>query len=125
MATSYGSIRYSGIQDAGIAGASTKTYVNKGRLRVSNGDERIYISSNSTLSQIDGFAQTAPVGDDITIRINKNGSQAILFAILDGTNSTLETSADVSLLAGDYITVDITSVGSSVPGSDLQLVLTI
>lgn len=123
-----GNIVASGISSevslGGGGGATTKTYIHEGLLRPNTGDERIYINSSSTLSQIDGFVQVAPSGSDVGIRINKNGDSALSFTILDSTSSTLANSVSLACAAGDYLTVDITSVGSTVPGSDLQLVLT-
>jgi len=61
----------------------------------------------------------------VNLTINKNGSSAGTLTIADGTTASLSNTLSVSLAQGDYLTVDITQVGSSTAGSDLYLLLTL
>jgi hypothetical protein len=63
----------------------------------------------------------APTGANVEIRVNKNGSSATTFTIPTNT-SRANANVSISTVEGDYITVDITQVGSTVAGSDLSLV---
>ena len=108
----------------GGGGSATKTYIYDGLLSVSTGSDRIYINSITNLSQLDAFVRIAPIGDDIDITINKNGSSVATITIANAATSSVSNSTNVDFAVGDYITVDITSVGTSTAGSDLQLILT-
>ena len=101
-----------------------KSYRFSGPLQVTTGTGRIWIHKACTLTQIDIFAATAPVGNDATLRINKNGSSATTVTLSDGSTSNTGISANVSFSAGDYLTVDITAVGSNNYGADLYMILT-
>ena len=103
-------------------GGVQKDYRYTGILYVQNGTSRLYITSNSTLNEINAYIDVGPVGNDIGLRINKNGTSATTVTITDGTTSAT-TTPNVSFVSGDYITVDITSVGSTTAGSNLYMVL--
>lgn len=70
---------------------------------------------------------TAPTGSSLIIDVNKNGTtiyttQGNRPTISAGTNSASETSPNVTSMAiGDYLTVDIDQIGSTVAGSDLTV----
>ncbi len=75
------------------------------------------------------IVRTAPTGAAILIDINKNGSTiwstqgnrgTIAAAATTGNTTTFNTTA---LAAGDYLDLDIDQIGSTVPGSDLTVVL--
>jgi len=103
-------------------GGVQKDYRYTGILYVQNGTSRLYITSNSTLNEINAYIDVGPVGNDIGLRINKNGTSATTVTITDGTTSAT-TTPNVSFVSGDYITVDITSVGTTTAGSNLYMVL--
>ena len=103
-------------------GGVQKDYRYTGILYVQNGTSRLYITSNSTLDEINAYIDVGPVGNDIGLRINKNGTSVTTITITDGTTSTT-TTPNVSFVSGDYITVDITSVGTTTAGSNLYMVL--
>jgi hypothetical protein len=70
---------------------------------------------------------TAPTGADITIDVNKNGTtvfttQTNMPKIFAGQTLVSTSTPNITtLVAGDYITVDIDSVGSLNPGQDLTV----
>jgi hypothetical protein len=66
---------------------------------------------------------TAAAGSSVNITINKNGSSAATLTFAAGATSSLSNSLSVSLVQGDYLTIDITQVGSTTAGADLYLLL--
>jgi hypothetical protein len=74
-------------------------------------------------------AKTAPTGADFIIDINKNGStiwatQGNRLKIVAGTSTGSQTLFDTKKLStGDYLTVDVDQIGSSVGGSNVTIQL--
>ena len=126
--TSNGAVSNSGfsspsqISGGGGGGSNTKTYRYQGRLGVSTGEIRKYFNASATMSSIDAYVSTAPTGANLTIVVKKNGTTAETFSITAGNTSNTGISATTSFEAGDYMTVDITQVGSSFAGQDLYVV---
>jgi hypothetical protein len=88
---------------------------------------RIYVNFNGTIKQVDASVNTAPTGASILVDIHKNGSTiwstqgkrvAILATANTGTQSNFDTS---SFTSGDYFTLDIDQVGSTIPGAKLTV----
>jgi hypothetical protein len=86
--------------------------------------QRLYNRSGSTwyLIAANLYVDTAPVGSNATLIVNKNGSAVITTLVLSGTNvGTANPTVTVS--DGDYLDVDVTTVGSTVAGADATLTL--
>lgn len=96
-----------------------KTYSYDGTLSLYTGTKRLYISIACTLSTVDAYLATASVGADVILNIKKNGSSLNTLTITDGNSISENNSFNVSFVKGDYITVDITQIGSSTAGEDL------
>ena len=96
-----------------------KTYSYDGTLSLNTGTKRLYISIACTLSTVDAYLATAPVGADVILNIKKNGSSLNTLTITDGNSISENNSFNVSFTKGDYITLDITQIGSSTAGEDL------
>ena len=84
----------------------------------------------ATLIGVSAAINTAPTGSDAIFDVNKNGTtvfttQANRPRILAGAYACDEvTNMDITSLAvGDYLTVDIDQIGSTVPGADLSLLI--
>ncbi|HEX6257920.1 MAG TPA: hypothetical protein VFZ48_00405 [Candidatus Saccharimonadales bacterium] len=97
-----------------------------GVLFTETGTLRLPIDGTYAIVGVRLMAGTAPTGADIIVDINKNGTtifttQANRPTIAAGANSggPGATPNVTALAAGDYITVDIDQVGSTVAGSDL------
>lgn len=99
-----------------------------GALTVAAGTSRIYNDTGRTLTitGIRASVGTAPTGAAILVDVNKNGTT--LFTTqgnrptiaISGNTSGKVTNADVtSLASGDYLTVDVDQIGSTVAGADL------
>jgi hypothetical protein len=108
------------------AGEEPTQYVQlnqSGELPITTGTVRWYVPSDITVEKIIANLGEAPVGSNINIRLNKNGVSFHTISVPE--NVTQNTSNNLNLTAneGDYFTVDITGVGSSTAGSDLNLVI--
>lgn len=98
----------------------TKTLDYTGTLTVSSGTKKWWINRSFLINRAIGYLDTAPTGASLVLRINKNGSNAGLFTVGSG-NSSFTSSMSLNVVQGDYLTVDVVQVGSTVAGSDLSL----
>lgn len=85
---------------------------------------------NLTIVKAYAAVKTAPVGADLIIDINKNGTSiwnvtpSNRLKITDGNTTGSQTSFDTtSISEGDLLTLDIDQVGSTTAGSDLTVEL--
>lgn len=117
-------------KDFGSAG-STPTFTVVGTLSVNTSVTPLLIAP-IPLNIKKAFARvkTAPTGQALIVDINKNGTsiwntnQANRLQIAATANSGSQTSFDTTSLAeGDYLTLDIDQVGSTVAGADLTVEL--
>ena len=108
--------------DIAAGGGIEKDYKYNGILYPQNGTSRLYLSSDVTLNEVVANIEVGPVGSDLDLRINKNGSSATTLTIVD-SSTTATITPNISFVSGDYITVDITSVGSSTAGTNLHMAL--
>ena len=85
----------------------------------------IVVDANRSVRDIFGIVGTAPTGAGIILHINRNGAA---YATVE-FNAGATTSRVVSgfgmpaLQAGDQLSMNIAGVGTTVPGSDLTLIL--
>ncbi len=103
--------------------AGSTSYINSffsGTLAVMTGTVKWYPPAPITISNIELFVSTDSVGAGITISLNKNGASTGTYTLAANTGY-VSTAIALSLIVGDYLTIDITSVGSTTPGSDLQV----
>lgn len=101
-----------------------KAYRYDGTLATNTGEKRLYLEKAYTLNSIHAYVDTAPVGSAITLDVKKNGTSLQTVSIADGTLTGSQTSLTHSIAADDYLTIDITQVGSSTAGENLYLVFT-
>lgn len=92
----------------------------RGTLAVTTGVGKVPIMRDSTLIFIRAQVNTAPTGAGIVLSIRRNGTSIGSVTISAGaTEGTLTLSQ--ALTAGQYLTVNITQVGSTIAGSDLTV----
>ena len=103
-------------------GGIEKDYRYTGILYPQNGSAKLYMTSATTLNEVIANLEIAPSGGDVDLRLNKNGFSAATLTIADSSTTTTIT-PNISFVSGDYITVDITSVGTSTAGTNLYMVL--
>jgi hypothetical protein len=94
----------------------------QGTLAVTTGEARWYAPYNIATNSIKAYVETAPVGSAISIVIKKNGTSAATPSISAGATSATEITSAITMNAGDYLTVDITAVGSTTAGANLNIV---
>ena len=99
----------------------TKTLEYVGVLSVNNGIRKWWINNTFTITRILAFLDLAPTGAGVIIRINKNGVSSTTLTV-NAASASATSSVSIALVQGDYITVDITQVGSTFAGSDLAVV---
>jgi len=103
-----------------------------GTLAVTTGTQRLYNDTGRTLTltAVRAAVGTAPTGSGVTVDVKKNGTTIFTTGTNKPTiaaNAVTATAAGIdvtSWLAGDYLTVDITAVGSTTAGSDLTVTVT-
>jgi len=94
----------------------------QGTLAVTTGTARWYAPYNLATNSIKAYVETAPVGSAISITVNKNGTSAATPSISAGATSATEITNPITMSEGDYLTVDITAVGSTTAGENLNIV---
>lgn len=97
-----------------------------GSLSVLAGGSRYYVESPASIAKIRASVGTQPTGTAVVVDVLLNGSSVLagsLLAISPGSNTTVNTTS-VPVVAGDYLTVDVTQVGSITPGADLSVSIT-
>lgn len=101
-----------------------------GALTATAGVARLYNDSGRTLTitAVRTHVGTAPTGATLIVDVNKNGTTIFTTqsnrptVAISGNTSGKVTNMDVTTLAdGDYLTVDIDQIGSTVAGSDLTV----
>lgn len=107
----------------------TWTYTLTGTVSTGTGTVRNYNRTGSGLTILGAWAAvgTAPTGATLIVDVNKNGTtifttqSARPTIAISGNSTTLSTPAVTTLADGDYITVDVDQVGSTVAGADLTV----
>lgn len=94
-----------------------------GTLSATTGTAKWYAPSNITVTEAKARVGTAPTGSGIAIRVNKSGDSNSTINI--AATETLSTIAPtLTMTDSDYITIDVTGVGSTVAGADLYVQFT-
>jgi len=112
-----------------MAGVSpfTQTYGIRGTLVVGTGAARFYFNRAVTVTNVRASVGTQPTGASILVDVNKNGTtifttQGNRPTIAVSTNTDAVATPDVTAFAaGDYMTVDVDQIGSTVAGADLTV----
>jgi hypothetical protein len=98
-----------------------------GAVAVATGRSRIYLEGDYVVETVRAAVNTPPTGAALLVDVNKNGTtiyadQSKRPSIAAGANSAVGNNPDVTTLAaGDYLTVDVDQVGSTVAGADLTV----
>lgn len=88
------------------------------------GTARFYPPNDISLLSIRLAAGAAPLGSDVNVEIVKNGVLLQALTIPDGANVSAQFFPPSPLLVNqtDYLTVNVTQVGLTTPGSDLTVI---
>lgn len=92
-----------------------------GTLAITTGKGRIPIFRAGTITNIRLAAGTAPTGASVVVVVKVNGSTAATVTLTASSNAVLSSGLTIAVAAGDYLTADITQVGSTVAGADLTV----
>ena len=91
----------------------------------SNQAPPLQLSANRTPSSVIALAGSAPTGAGVTVNINVGGTLWMSLTIAEGNTSVQATSAQIKtagqIAGGSNITLDITAVGTTVPGANLSV----
>lgn len=101
-----------------------------GTLVVATGVSRYPVKGGTfQIQTIAAMVNTAPTGAAILVDVNKNGTsiygtQANRPSIaISGTSATVGAHTATTVTDGDYLTVDVDQIGSTVAGADLVVVI--
>jgi hypothetical protein len=123
-----------GAGGGGGAGPSIQreTWSYQGTVATIAGGQRLYVEQPSTILSCRASVGTAPTGNSIKVDVNKNGTTIFTtqanrptIAIAGNTSGAVTNMNISSLSAGDYLTVDVDQVGSTVAGADLTVTVTL
>lgn len=96
-----------------------------GTLAVATGKSRIYLEGAYTVETVRAAVSTAPTGAAIICDVLKNGttiySSGRPTIAASGFTGTGSTPAVSTFTTGDYFTVDVTQIGSTIAGADLTV----
>lgn len=120
---SFGNVTVSSIQTGTgikIDGVLEKNYNFPGTIKTVLGTARWWVPTPIRISSIIASISTAPIGSDLIASIKKNGTQVSTATITDGSNSSTA-SVTIDADTGDYLTIDVTQVGSTGAGADMVI----
>lgn len=90
-----------------------------------NATPAVIVDANRSVRDIYGIVGTASTGAPIVLQLNRNGNAYATVQFTAG--QTISNSVDgfglPALQAGDRLTMDIDGVGTTIPGSDLNLIV--
>lgn len=113
--------QYVDSQAGGGGGGGDIRFLIQGNAMVANKVAQVLVGTAITYTTLRAYADTAPAGAALNIRINKNGTSAATLSIPAGSNSA-STAVSIAVTSGDRISLDITQVGSTTPGGNDLLV---
>ena len=98
----------------------------EGLVNIQTGTARWYPPGAATVTKLVARVNTAPTGANMNLTLNKvsSGSTTTTNLVITAGQTKVEnTSPSLSLGADDYLTLDVTQVGSTEAGRDLQLLI--
>jgi hypothetical protein len=121
-------------ETTGLKWAAPVRYITLGRygvLTAAAGSDRVYVPFAATITNVYASVSTAPTGASLVLDVHKNGTTifttqgnrpSISAAAYTDTSSTPDVT---SIAADDYLTLDVDSVGSTVAGADVRVILVV
>jgi len=106
-----------------------RDYTVGGTLVASTGVVRLYFKRAVTITNVMAAVDTQPTGASVIVDVNKNGTtifttQGNRPTIAVSTNTDLTSVPDVTAFAaGDYATIDIDQIGSTIAGANLTVTI--
>ena len=109
----------------GVSLGNCTAFTIPGTLTVGAGVARFYFTGSFTITNIHISLGTAPTGASVIVDVNKNSStifstQGNRPTITAGSHVDSSSVPDItSVLSGDYLTIDVDQIGSTIAGTDL------
>lgn len=106
-----------------------ETYTITGTLVVGTGSTRLYMATAGNVVNVIAGVGTAPTGASVIFDVNKNGTTifttqgnrpTIAASAFSDTSSTPDVT---SFSAGDYFTIDVDQIGSTIAGSTATITI--
>ena len=119
---------YTGTIDSGLrtlAGGQYSFQISGYLAIQTNAAPAVIVDADRSVRDIYAIVNTAPTGAAVILQINRNGAAYATVQIADGAAiSNVQGGFGLpALRAGDLLSLSITGVGTTVPGSDLTLVM--
>lgn len=129
--TIWGNTILDGATDGGGSSSSKVVFFQAGTLTTGSGSFKLPFTLDAEIVSVQLAVGTSPTGADLIVDVNKNGTtvfttQANRPTVPDGDANGVGAEAvpDVTAVSeGDYLTIDIDQIGSSVAGEDLTVVV--
>lgn len=91
-------------------------------LILATGQARWYPPANTEIKTIEGWLSEAPSGAAVIAKVMKNGvTEIATVTIADGATTAAKQTVALVLLSTDYLTINVTQIGSTAPGKDLVI----
>jgi hypothetical protein len=100
-----------------------KQYSRTGTITLGDTGTKWYTSSNVTIISAIARVDTAPTGGNLSLSIKKNGTSNATLTILPNQTTSNYYTTPIFANAGDYFTIEVTSIGSTFAGEDLYVVV--
>ena len=99
-----------------------RIYGRAGVLTIFTGNVRWYPIRDITITELKASVGSPPTVIDLLINIKKNGTPVVTALTISATNfqSVLDTTV-ITLTTSDFLTVDVTQIGTGEPGADLTI----
>jgi hypothetical protein len=119
---------YTGTIDSGLRtlGGGQYSFQITGYLAIqTNAAPAVVVDADRSVRDIYGIVGTAPTGAAIVLQINRNGASYVTLQIPSGAaiSNVVGGFGLPAIRAGDLLSLNITGVGTTVPGSDLTVVI--
>ncbi len=101
-----------------------RQYAKPGQLILGDSGTKWYIAANSTITSVIARLDTAPVGDAVSMAIKVNGTSRATLTIGATTTASSLYTTPISVVSGDYVTIEILNIGSVTAGSNLVVTFT-
>jgi hypothetical protein len=105
---------------SGSGSSSYVTLTQEGTLETLTGTARWYAPKSITISNITARVDTASAGSSVNLTVLKNGTSVATMSISAGGVKATNTTG-FSMVADDYLTINVTQVGSSTAGDTLKV----
>ena len=102
-------------------------FAHVGTLTVAAGAGQLVFPQAVTIKGVSARAKTAPTGANVIIDVNKNGTtlfttqgnRPVIVAAANQTAAEVTNMDVTAFAAGDYMSVDVDQIGSTIAGADL------